>query len=143
MRENHEPSRVTLFVFGMLVSVAGFLWLPMSGYCPAVRITTRPPPLAASVHQAAPVPTPPPPPVVYVQPPPGPVPTAPPPPVASVDTPEPIREACSAAYPDYCIPPPPPDLNCPDIQGKKPFHVLPPDPHHFDRDRDGWGCDAG
>lgn len=49
--------------------------------------------------------------------------------------------SCDSSYPDYCIPPPPPDLNCPDITGRKPFHVRQPDPHHFERDHDGWGCE--
>lgn len=49
--------------------------------------------------------------------------------------------SCDASYPDYCIPPPPPDLNCDDIRGHKPFRVRRPDPHHFDRDRDGWACE--
>ncbi|MFL5384506.1 MAG: excalibur calcium-binding domain-containing protein [Longimicrobiaceae bacterium] len=51
------------------------------------------------------------------------------------------RSACDASYPDFCIPPPPPDLDCKDVSGKKPFRVRRPDPHHFDRDRDGWACE--
>lgn len=47
---------------------------------------------------------------------------------------------CDPAYPDVCIPPPPPDLDCGDIPYRG-FRVLPPDPHHFDRDRDGVGCE--
>lgn len=47
---------------------------------------------------------------------------------------------CDPAYPDLCIPPPPPDLDCSEI-GRHDFTVLPPDPHHFDRDRDGIGCE--
>lgn len=46
---------------------------------------------------------------------------------------------CSPAYPDVCIPPSPPDLNCPDVTYKN-FKVLPRDPHGFDRDGDGVGC---
>jgi micrococcal nuclease len=49
---------------------------------------------------------------------------------------------CHPSYPDFCIPPPPPDLDCKDIRGPKPFHVRPPDPHRFDRDHDGWGCES-
>jgi micrococcal nuclease len=49
--------------------------------------------------------------------------------------------SCDRSYPDFCIPPPPPDLDCPDVRGKKPFRVRRPDPHHFDRDRDGWACE--
>jgi micrococcal nuclease len=47
---------------------------------------------------------------------------------------------CDPAYPDVCIPSPPPDLDCGDI----PFHnfkVLLPDPHFFDQDGDGIGCE--
>ncbi len=51
------------------------------------------------------------------------------------------RDACHASYPDFCIPPAPPDLDCPDITGKKPFRVRGADPHGFDRDRDGWACE--
>jgi hypothetical protein len=48
---------------------------------------------------------------------------------------------CDSAYPDFCIPPPPPDLDCPEI-GIQDFTVLPPDPHHFDGDGDGTGCES-
>lgn len=48
---------------------------------------------------------------------------------------------CSPYYPDFCIPPPPPDLNCGDI-GSKNFTVLAPDPHGFDGDSDGVGCES-
>ena len=48
---------------------------------------------------------------------------------------------CDPAYPEVCIPSPPPDLNCKDIKFRK-FKVLPPDPHNFDsRDKDGVGCE--
>ncbi|TLZ45127.1 MAG: thermonuclease family protein [Methanobacteriota archaeon] len=33
-------------------------------------------------------------------------------------------------------------LNCPDIPYRR-FRVLPPDPHHFDIDGDGVGCETG
>lgn len=48
---------------------------------------------------------------------------------------------CDPSYPTVCIPPPPPDLDCPDIPYRR-FRVLPPDPHGFDRDGDGWGCEV-
>jgi len=48
---------------------------------------------------------------------------------------------CDPSYPDVCIPPYPPDLNCNDIPYKK-FKVLPPDPHRFDGDKDGVGCES-
>ena len=51
---------------------------------------------------------------------------------------------CHASYPDFCIPPAPPDLDCtsPLIAGRKNFTVLPPDPHRFDADKDGVGCES-
>lgn len=51
---------------------------------------------------------------------------------------------CHPSYPDFCIPPPPPDLNCnsPALGGRKRFTVRQPDPHGFDRDRDGVGCES-
>lgn len=48
---------------------------------------------------------------------------------------------CDRAYPDICIAPPPPDLDCKDISYRN-FKVLPPDPHRFDRDKDGIGCES-
>jgi hypothetical protein len=48
---------------------------------------------------------------------------------------------CSPADPTVCIPPPPPDLDCSDISFRN-FKVLPADPHHFDRDHDGIGCET-
>lgn len=51
------------------------------------------------------------------------------------------RGNCDPSYPDFCIPPPPPDLDCKDVKPHKKFRVLPPDPHGFDRDGDGIGCE--
>lgn len=48
---------------------------------------------------------------------------------------------CDPSYPDVCIPPPPPDLDCGDISHRR-FRVLPPDPHRFDGDKDGIGCES-
>ena len=48
---------------------------------------------------------------------------------------------CDPSYPDVCIPSPPPDLDCSDISDKR-FTVLSPDPHGFDRDGDGVGCES-
>jgi micrococcal nuclease len=47
---------------------------------------------------------------------------------------------CDPSYPDFCIPKNSPDLNCRDISQRR-FRVLPPDPHGFDRDGDGIGCE--
>lgn len=49
---------------------------------------------------------------------------------------------CDPSYPTVCIPPPPPDLNCGDIVYRR-FTVLQPDPHNFDTDFDGVGCETG
>jgi micrococcal nuclease len=59
----------------------------------------------------------------------------PPPPAASA------TQGCDPAYPDVCIPPAPPDLNCGDIPHRR-FRVLAPDPHNFDGDGDGIGCQS-
>jgi len=56
----------------------------------------------------------------------------------------PASSACDPSYPDFCIAPAPPDLNCTSavIAGHKNFRVLQPDPHHFDSDKDGVGCES-
>ena len=48
---------------------------------------------------------------------------------------------CDPSYPTVCIPPPPPDLDCADVPYRN-FKVQPPDPHHFDGDGDGRGCEG-
>ena len=48
---------------------------------------------------------------------------------------------CHPSYPTVCIPAPPPDLNCDDVPYVD-FPVVPPDPHGFDRDKDGKGCES-
>jgi len=50
--------------------------------------------------------------------------------------------SCDSSYPDVCIQPYPPDLNCGDIRYAN-FKVLQPDPHGFDGDNDGIGCESG
>ncbi len=49
---------------------------------------------------------------------------------------------CSPAYPDVCIPQPPPDLNCDDVRYDNFRVVKHPDPHGFDSDADGIGCES-
>lgn len=55
----------------------------------------------------------------------------------------PPQPDCDPSYPDVCIPPVSVagDLDCPDISFRN-FRVLPPDPHGFDRDHDGVGCES-
>jgi micrococcal nuclease len=49
---------------------------------------------------------------------------------------------CDPSYPDVCIPPPPPDLNCGDVPYKN-IRVVGDDPHGFDgNDNDGLGCES-
>jgi micrococcal nuclease len=51
------------------------------------------------------------------------------------------RGNCDPSYPTVCIPPYPPDLDCKDIPYRR-FQVNPPDPHFFDGDYDGLGCEG-
>jgi micrococcal nuclease len=50
------------------------------------------------------------------------------------------RSGCDPSYPTVCIPPYPPDLDCADVSEKR-FKVVGTDPHGFDGDRDGVGCE--
>jgi len=70
--------------------------------------------------------------------PPAPQPPGPPPPAPP--TPVPPQQRCHPSYPDFCIPPPPPDLDCGDFTQKN-FTVREPDPHRLDGDNDGIGCE--
>ena len=49
--------------------------------------------------------------------------------------------SCDPHYPDFCISSYPPDLNCDEIPYRD-FTVLSPDPHRFDDDKDGIGCES-
>ncbi len=48
--------------------------------------------------------------------------------------------SCDPSYPDVCIPPPPPDLDCIHVPFKN-FKVISPDTHGLDEDGNGIGCD--
>ena len=70
----------------------------------------------------------------------------PPPPTAAVPLPAPPVVAppagnCDPSYPTLCIPVGSPDLDCGDIPDRR-FPVVPPDPHRFDGDHDGVGCES-
>ncbi len=56
-------------------------------------------------------------------------------------TPPPPVQSCDSSYPDVCIKPPPPDLDCDDIPHRD-FRVTGSDPHRFDGDNDGIGCET-
>jgi hypothetical protein len=47
---------------------------------------------------------------------------------------------CDPSYPTVCVPSPPPDLDCADVKASS-FRVVGVDPHHFDGDGDGVGCE--
>ena len=49
--------------------------------------------------------------------------------------------SCDSSYPNLCIPPPPPILACDDVEATN-FEVQSPDPHGFDVDNDGIGCET-
>ena len=51
------------------------------------------------------------------------------------------KDICDSSYPDICIPPYPPDLDCGEIQFSN-FRVYQPDPHGLDTDYDGIGCES-
>jgi hypothetical protein len=69
--------------------------------------------------------------------------TTPPPPTtaATQPAPPPSSGSCDPSYPGVCIPPAPPELDCGDIPHRR-FEVLSPDPHGFDGDHDGVGCEG-
>jgi hypothetical protein len=72
-------------------------------------------------------------------------PSPPPPPVTTTTPPPSLAGNCAPSYPDFCIPPPPPDLDCKDIPRKRfrvIYNVASPDPHGFDGDHDGIGCET-
>ncbi len=54
----------------------------------------------------------------------------------------PSRDNCHPAYPDDCIPPPSPDLDCPEIKRKFRVDHAHGDPHRLDANHDGWGCES-
>ncbi len=54
---------------------------------------------------------------------------------------QPLQTGCDPSYPDLCLPIGAADLDCPQV-GASDFTVLPSDPHGFDRNRDGIGCEV-
>lgn len=51
------------------------------------------------------------------------------------------NEICDPSYPEVCIAPPPPDLNCDDVPYNN-IQVVGSDPHGFDGEGDGIGCES-
>ena len=58
-----------------------------------------------------------------------------------IPPPAPKELSCDSSYPSVCIPPYPPDLDCAEIPHRN-FRVIGSDPHGFDRDKDGIGCES-
>jgi micrococcal nuclease len=59
--------------------------------------------------------------------------------------PPPPASNCDPSYVGVCIPSPPPDLDCGDISFRRftvRWDVARPDPHGFDGDKDGIGCES-
>ncbi len=112
--EDHGAQGVLLGLLGREASTAG--GMPVPSITPTVGPTHAPPtPTAMPTTRPAPTPARP--------------------------TPTPARDDCDDAYPTVCIPSPPPDLDCGEIPYRN-FRVLPPDPHRFDADKDGVGCET-
>ena len=100
-------------------------------YCPSGNVTRGQ--MAAFLHRI----------VSPVTPPPYPAPAPPTPTPIPTATPTPTS-SCAASYPTHCIPPPPPDLNCADIPWTNftvLWNVADPDPHGFDGNKNGIGCE--
>jgi endonuclease YncB( thermonuclease family) len=58
----------------------------------------------------------------------------------STTVPKPAAAGCDPSYSTLCLLVGTPDLDCRDITARR-FPVVSPDPHRFDRDRDGIGCE--
>ncbi len=101
-------------------------------YLPIVMYTKPPVPTAPPTGTATNTPT--------ITPTPQPTDT-PQPTTTNTPIPTPTKGNCDSHYPTVCIPPPPPDLDCSDIPYRN-FTVLQPDPHNFDRNNDGIGCES-
>src|SRR5690606_16357599 len=63
------------------------------------------------------------------------------PPATNTPTPTSAGPECDPSYPDVCIAPAPPDFDCGEIPYQQ-FRVIGADPHGFDGDGDGIGCEG-
>ena len=70
-----------------------------------------------------------------------PPPLPPPPRPAPAPAPQPSSPSCDPSYPGVCIPPAPPDLDCSEVPYSD-FTVIGSDPHGFDGNDDGVGCES-
>jgi micrococcal nuclease len=64
-------------------------------------------------------------------------------PLDAIDQEGPGAGNCDPSYPSVCIPPieVTGDLDCKQVDFRR-FDVIPPDPHQFDLDYDGVGCES-
>ncbi len=121
------------WVIGIILTVISFAWIPFMLIPFAFMGMGQP-----QMHQQVPAPMPEPIPRMVQEP----VQAVPAP--GFQDVPEMIVESensCDPSYPDVCIPVYPPDLDCGEIRYNN-FRVLQPDPHGFDGDKDGIGCES-
>jgi hypothetical protein len=59
---------------------------------------------------------------------------------STTSTTRPSNGVCDPSYPTLCLPSPPPDLDCDQIEATN-FPVIGLDPHGLDADSDGIGCE--
>ena len=121
------------WVIGIVLTVISFAWIPLV-ILPMILMGGFDQQQIQNDIQVSPEPT------VRVAPVPVPVPVPAP---GSEDIREMTIESennCDESYPDVCITPYPPDLDCGEI-GYSNFRVVGDDPHGFDRDNDGFGCE--
>jgi hypothetical protein len=132
---------IILFPVGALLANTIYVPVVRNGPTPSSKVATSTPTMSTAtltptptvtltpIHSPTPTPTPTATLTPIHSPTPTPTPTAP------------SAQTCDSAYPDVCIPPPPPDLDCGEILYRD-FRVLPPDPHGFDGNNDGIGCES-
>lgn len=148
---NTPPKRARLTKW-LGYSLLGFLGLGAVGTIAQIvtetPVDTVTPGITPTTQSSPFVPSPPPSPVASPVSTPSPAPVSVPPKpkatpaITAIPTPQPaIASNCDPSYPDMCIPVGAPDLDCGDVSEKN-FTVVGNDPHRFDRDKDGIGCES-
>ncbi len=143
--EDHPDSKKMIkkgWIIGIALTVISFAWIPlvmipmifMEGFDQQHMMQPIPEPVERMIPEPIPQ--------VVTEPNPQQVPAPTPHEIPEpIPQPAPLENNCDPSYPDVCIPYFPPDLDCGEIQYTN-FKVLPPDPHGFDRDNDGIGCES-
>jgi len=129
--EDHPDSRKMIkkgWIIGIVLTVISFAWIPFMLIPMAMMDTNQLPMqdhmqvIPEPVQRMIPEPK--------VEPAPAPV-----------QSPQTKQFDCERSYPGVCIPNYPPDLDCSEISFSN-FRVMQPDPHGFDGDKDGIGCES-